>query len=156
MNNQVLSTPKEGLKQTQVLHLALILGPILMSTMLWFAIGTNDEFSEPTIFPKVFPIVLGSIFAAAFYIYKIRVSQRGEIVDLLTKVEHYRSTSILRWAMLEGGALISMLFYFFMENNFVFLILFAIALIGLAYSRPSKNQFAEDYNLSNQEISELN
>jgi hypothetical protein len=155
MGTQTFATPKEGFKQTQTLHLALILGLVLMSSMLWLTISTDEVALEQTILSQVLPIVLAGLIVVAFYVYKMRIANQGELTSLLEKVEHYRASNIIKWALMEGAGLMSMLFYFFIEDGLLFPVIFGCALLGLAYSRPSIDQFAKDYNLTNQESSEL-
>ena len=158
MTNPQISSPKEGLKQTQILHLAMTLGLILLFTAFTFIFGLelNPDTEKATVLGKVFPIFLVGLLVMGIFSYKSRVAQTGNLQTLLEKTEHYRTTSIIRWALIEGAALMSLVFHFVVESNYLFLGTFGSALLCMLFFRPSKNQFAQDYQLSNQEISELN
>ena len=71
------------------------------------------------------------------------------------KLEHYRASFITRAALLEGSNLVALLFYFFIERNYFYLVLFALGMGAFALIRPTVDRIIEDYQLSTSEQSEL-
>ena len=78
MATEIFTTPKEGLKQTQVLHMAMTGGLLMMFGVLWFMVGADGGFDKGTILSKVLPIVLLGILLMSFNVYKMRVRQAQE------------------------------------------------------------------------------
>jgi hypothetical protein len=155
MATELFNSPKEGLKQTQILHMSMTGGLILMFIAMWFAVGEGSAMRVGSRIYQILPALLLGLIGLSFYLYKSRVSQASDLKDTMEKVGHYRASSIMRWALIEGAGLTSVLFYFFFVQNHFFLVTFVIALIAMVFSRPSESQFASDYNLTNQEITTL-
>ncbi len=100
-------------------------------------------------------MVFAVMFPVAQMLYRKRANEGRKSKDpLVEKTAHYRVSTMLRLAMIEGANLICVMFYFLTANYF-FLIPFALGLLLFVQFRPSRQGFAEDYQLSASERSEL-
>lgn len=70
---------------------------------------------------------------------------------LQEKLVIYQSSSIIRYALLEGTALLAIV-TFGNEYNFFYLIFAAIAIGYVLYLRPTKDKITTDLNLTAKEV----
>jgi len=157
--------PKEHIQQMNILYLGLIGGQIMMLVALWFGIGMNigaEDTGSSRAVGETDPIVF--IFAAiffastsmSFFLYnKKKVEGAALKGSLMEKLNHYRSSFILRAALLEGPNLMMLVAYFFIEPHILLLTLFAIGLMCFIFIQPTVRRISDDYQLSISEQSEL-
>ena len=147
---------KDQFKAIQILHLALMIGTILPFTLLWFfQPPVIDMEVSNAVFGIVLPfLVIGAAIIGTFLSKKNkeRVSAKDPIVD---KLANFRSSGIIRWALIEGASLMSFVIFFMIEPNILCLIAFAFGLFALAVLRPTVDGFATEYGLSSQERDQL-
>jgi hypothetical protein len=105
------------------------------------------------------PISTQGILALVFLLSTIIVgylmdSQRktqGNILQgLVEKVEHYRQSSTIRLILLQMANL-SLIWVAVRENNLMYMIGVAAALLIFLYMRPAKGKFVRSYGLSDME-----
>ncbi len=149
MNN--LQNPKtNNFQQLQVLHGALMAGAVLMSIVLGFLL-TQDaavaDFSGLTKGLLAIALVLMSLeIVVSNFIWRSRQATIPTAGLPSEKWLHYRTACILRWALLEGGILISVVLTFLERNTAGFCIT-AVGLAFLFLARPSRDYVAEQYGL---------
>lgn len=102
----------------------------------------------------VTPFLALGAFAAAWAIHKMRVAQGAALKELAEKLVHYRTTVLLRAAMIEGGNIILLIVYL-LNGAPIHLVWFGAGILFFAYFRPSPNAFVRDYQLPNNEEREL-
>ncbi len=142
-------------QSSTVLHLALVSGQVMIATILFFVIGISPNATDNFMLSIVTCILsVGTIFASAF-IHKRKL----EALDLTTmnleeKLTNFRSTSIIKWAMLEGGNLMVVLISWITGNTWL-MILFVVSLILLFMAKPTLERFAKEFRLSREEESQL-
>jgi len=84
------------------------------------------------------------------YLYNNKIREGKMLKDFEEKLMHFRASSILRWALLEGVNLINLVF-FFLSKNYFFLLMFAFGFLFFLFARPSEDSFTEDYKLNFEE-----
>jgi hypothetical protein len=149
---------KEVFRQINFLYYALLAGQILFCAVILFAI--LDPESRQSGWPEapfglVVPAMLAGVMPLVFFINGRQLSQGGELENLPAKMAHYRTTVILRSALIEGVnifVLVSLL----LENNSTFLLFFGAGLLLFFYFRPSVNEFQQHYQLNGSEKTEFN
>lgn len=153
---QGFSTPKEGFRQLTLIHIALCSGLIFMFVTFWLLLSVEDASNETDdMIGYIIPLlVLGAVWVSMMF-NNIRKKQGRTLDSFEAKLNSYRITCIARWAIIEGATLIAVVFYFFVYPNQLLLVGFAIGLAALALFRPKIDEFANDYGLTNQEISAL-
>lgn len=146
-----LQNPKASeFQQLQILHGALMAGATLVSIMLGFLLVRDGALADYSKFTSGFlPIAAAIMFmeiAISFTIWNRRQSNIPVTNVASEKWLHYRSSCILRWALLEGGILISVILTFLERNPAGFCIP-AVGLVFLFLARPSRDYVAEQYKL---------
>lgn len=167
MNNYPApKTTGEFFKQLQIIHLGLCAGVILMGGVMVFSgpeagrwdwnFESPGAENEPLYFALgAFVLFIGLTVGKALGNKRIRSVTRQD--TFYTKLNSYRSGMILQFAMLEGPALINLVFYF-LTGNYIFLVLAGMALVMLILRRPGPGQLASTLHeqLTSQEISDIN
>lgn len=165
-NQHVPTTPKKQLQEMNILYLGLISGQIMMAVILWFFVGKQGGGESTTELgrtigetnPIIFMIALVFVAAvsASFFLYNKRKEEGRKLEEALTdKLTHYRSSFILRMALLEGPNLMALVLYFFIESHVLLMALFIIGLALFLMISPTVKRISEDYQLSVSEQSEL-
>jgi len=156
-------TPAEEFRSINILYLAMLAGQVMIAGVLYF-VGTGSETVDSNALVKGgidSMVIIGiSIFVAAvsasFVLFnKRKVEGSGLQGSLMDKLRHYRSSFVLRAALLEGPNLMMIVFYFFLKSNIVFLLLFAVGIVLFLMIRPTVDRITQDYQLSGMEQSEL-
>ena len=159
MHNEL--SVQEHIKQLGILYFALIAGQLLVAVLLFmFAEDRSAQEADGAVGDSTISLVVAFFclmsIGMSFFLY----NKRKEIGRKLTgttsdKLTHYRSSFLVRAAMIEGANLVALIFYFFIERNMVFLVLFALGIAAFLIIRPTVDRIVEDYQLSASEQSEL-
>lgn len=149
MENQV-----NNFRGTLIIYYALLIGQLLICIILSFL--TISE-SNPTldmsfgdIKQLLVLLLLPGAIMISHYLYSNKIREGKRLSGYGEKVEHFRASSILRWALLEGVNLINLIF-FFLSQNYFFLLTFAFGFLFFLFARPSEDGFTEDYKLTYEE-----
>ena len=110
------------------------------------------DMSNP--FHLVAPILMLSCISIGSFLFTKKMEEAKSQTGLFEKIQHYKSSIILRSALLEGANLICIIF-FFLENNYFFLLLFLIGMGAFLLVRPSEDNFKEKYRLTEEERMEF-
>ncbi len=152
---------QEQIKQLGLLYFALIAGQLVAAPLLFLLIEDNSsQSSDGAIGGNWLPLAV-SIFCLmsigmSFFIYNQRKESGRQLNSALEeKLEHYRTSFITRAGLIEGSNLVALIFYFFIERNYIYLVLFVVGIASFILIRPSVDKIIEDYQLSTSEQSEL-
>lgn len=150
MTNQP-STIGEYFKSLTILHISLMSGLALMAAMMYFMFSDVNEFSNDSFDDTLYLLLVAALGVGGIiggrWLGNTRLQAARAEENLAEKLNSYRSTLILRWALLEGPALMGVLFYMTF-GNIVFLAVAAGLLIFLFMARPSKEKLIDDLELS--------
>ena len=140
-------------KSTKILYFALLTGQLLIAGVLFYlnySSGSTIELSPNNTFRMVaiIALVLGNF--GSYYLYNNAKRVGSKLKDFSSKEVHFRKSSAMRWALLEGPNMICLVLYF-LTKDVLLLLLFAIGVGGFLMAMPSAKQFAEDYDLTNSE-----
>lgn len=140
-------------KGIYILYYALMTGQILMTLIISYLIIDAEknftwDMSNP--FHLVAPILILSAISMSSLLFTNKMEEAKNIKGLSGKLEHYRSSIILRSALLEGANLVCLIF-FFLEQNYFFLLLFFLGFCVFLLVRPSEDNFKEKYRLTEEE-----
>ncbi len=147
---------QQQFKQIVLIYAALMVGQILfcMITIMIVTAGTDPIPKEDNLLESLLPVFVLGAFALSYLVYRTRLQSGSELSGLANKVEHYRSTAIIRAAIMEGANLLVIVLTL-VDNNLNHLIWFSLGLLAFLYFRPSTEQFIRDYALSGKEAHEL-
>jgi len=150
------NSPRGQFKAIQILHLSLMSGPAMIFLVLWFQMPPEINMKPlEGSFGLILPfVVLGAVVLGKLLAKNLKSTLKKS--DLEGKIVNYRTSSIMRWALIEGASLMSLMIFFFIENSIMSLMSFAFALFALALLRPTVEGFSAEYELSNREQQELN
>jgi len=146
MTTQHIDINKE-FKDNQVLWISLMVGLLIISAIFALIGDLTFRGFEMNVFMLVATVLAIGCFAMSFIIYNNRQKEISNITGLRKKLDHYRSTFVVRAALLEGMSLVALMFMF-LEANYAYLF-FAVIGIGLLYTlQPKLETFLAEYNLS--------
>ena len=156
MINQPTSL-KESFSQQTILYYALVAGVIMMGLVAFIineVVGLNFDMGLP---PELLYVGGGYVVFTFFisnYVFKQMMSKVDSTMNLGEKVEKYRSASIIKYAIVEGAALIIGIGYL-VTGNYQYFILFGVAVGYFLFVRPTKQEMIDGLNLSYREQQEL-
>lgn len=144
-------------QQLNILYLALLAGQLLFCGVAYFLIYNNMTDHQPpddALFKTLVPLFILGGAGAAYFLNRRRQVQGGELDSLEAKAQHYRSSVIIRSALMEGANLFAIVAGL-LQQDLLYLLYFAVGVLAFVYFRPSKQNFIREYELSGREIEEL-
>ena len=94
-------------------------------------------------------LVPGAIMIS-HYLYNNKIREGKKLNGFKEKLIHFRESSIQRWSLINGVNLINLVF-FFLSNNYFFLLTFGFGFLFFLFTRPTEDGFTNDYKLSYEE-----
>ncbi|MCB1319297.1 MAG: hypothetical protein KDK34_03530 [Leptospiraceae bacterium] len=153
----IYMNPAMLFRQINTLYYSMLGGQVLFAVVAVFLLEHPQAFRSgwpAAPLGLVLPLVAVGALGAAFFINRKRLAEGSAESDLEAKLAHYRSTVIVRSALVEGMTLMSIVF-FMLELNTTYLVFFGLGLLVFLYFRPSGDEFSRYYGLSAAEQSEL-
>ncbi|EJL71115.1 hypothetical protein [Chryseobacterium populi] len=148
-------TPAYFFKVLPFIFLAFLGGMVTMGTMIYVMSPVTDvNFDLKNPFLAIMLIVMiGGIFGSNLMYNSLK--NKIEIQDSTeSKVTKIQRAIIMRFAFVEGPALLGIVFYL-KEVNLVFLMLSAMMVLYFLTLRPSKEKILNDMNLTSDERREF-
>ncbi len=136
---------KDLMKRLNIIYLALVSGQLLMCGVIVF-LNMGQETVTGSIFNYIAPIISLTTISVAFFLKGKHQEKARQLTDETQKLEHFRSSNIMRWALIEGGT-ITMIIFFFLEHNYIYLFLFALGMAAFTLLKPSEESLRENYRL---------
>lgn len=150
--------PRElSFRSNNILYYSLVAGQFLIACVLLFLMKDDEikfSWEIDNILHIIGPILMMSCFTIGTFLYNKKLGEGKLLNGFVEKLEHYRATIILRSALLEGANLICIIF-FFLDQNYFFLLLFLMGFVAFLLVRPSVDTFKENYKLNEEERMEL-
>lgn len=120
-----------------------ILAPPLIA-LIWLYLESKAGSIDPVLGNQssismiriVFPSVTIGIIAGSFYIFKSGLRQIDPATELIGKIKTYSEKSLLLYAMLEIGLVLTVLGYYMTQGG-VFLAMFMVVLIFFSLYKPT-------------------
>jgi len=146
-------------KQLSTIFYALAAGQLLFCAVAVFlryqGTAAFDEAStQNSTLTMVTPFLALAAFTAAWFVHKMRTNQGMNQKTLSEKTMHYRTTVLLRSAMIEGGNIILLVAYL-LSGRPIHLAWFVAGMLLFFYFRPSPANLVRDYQLSFDEAKQL-
>jgi len=151
-------TSKEYFKGINLIYYALISGVLIFFLITLFLNFTGNipisDIDEDVLLINVL-IITGLVFLAAgifggqiFFNNKLKkINEQKE--DLLIKTAEYRSSLIIRYALIEGPAFFSIIGYF-LTASYIFIVFVGIAIaIYIIVLKPTRERLIIDLQLDN-------
>lgn len=145
-----------GLKTLTLIHAALVFGLVAFGAVSYFyGVGFVGQFEVTgDLFIYLIPILAMLGYFGSKIIFKNRLAAIETSDTLSSKLSHYQSASIVKYAFIEGPAILA--FFVFMDNGYTLYFSIAVCLVlYLAIQRPTKDKLIQDLHLSPKEQREL-
>lgn len=128
----------EKLKTTQLIHLAICAGVIILYIILgdFTSILNIPQLDSISI---IYLVITGSAVFSSSYLYKSQVKNVDEKLTLEERIPNYQTATIIRLAMLEGAAFVIL----FLIPQLI--ILGILIILYMIYLRPTEDQFKKDF-----------
>lgn len=146
---------QSAFRKASFIFFALLLGQLVFGAVVYYLLATTaerqyEDFSE--LLPGYTPylVIAGTAFLALF-LDRLRRNQGSGLTSRLgSKVLHYRTSVLLRSAILEAGNILVLTFILLtFERDFWLAFALGIGLFLLA--RPRREEFVSIYTLSDEE-----
>lgn len=139
-----------------IIHVFLVLGlAALGAASFFFGVGFVNQFSmSDDIYIYIIPTLALLGYFASTYIFRKQLSAIDKNDSLQTKQAMYQQAIILKYAFIEGPALLA--FMQFMNQGYtLYFTIGACLTIYLASLRPTKSKVFEDLQLNTKEKQEI-
>ena len=149
------------LKAMATIHYALLAGVFMFLLVVIFLVQLNGGGLMAGVTDDLTLILYGIVYFAALatagfgiIIFERNMRNAKLFTTLKPKVATFKSAYLIRLALIEGPAFVSILAYMF-TGNYYFLPATALCLMMLVQSRPTQSFVAEKLYLNDQEKEDL-
>jgi DMSO reductase anchor subunit len=157
MNNTGSTSAKDNFKINYIIYFAILTGLFVFAVLGYFVISQSVQQADESllnIFMFIVPtIAIVMIFLSRFMYNKIS-QQVNNVSSLSEKIGKYRTAKIVSWAMLEGAGLFVIVAFIITQSNF-FLIVFFVIVGAFILSKPSIEEFLNDFGIEGNEKDKL-
>jgi len=133
---------KKFLRITRLIHFAMVLGVVLFGGVSLFISAKELSFTPAVDSPIIWAAILCCIttigLSLAMVPIYLKISATPE--NIRSAIQQYQTFCILRWAIVEGGALFSGM-TIILTKNILPICLFVLLVSLLIYFYPSKKEF---------------
>lgn len=157
-----MSTLQQNFKQyfnvLRILHLAMSVAVVVFGMVVHFVIlpiQDIDAGNNSTLYVNLSAAYLVVAISIGYWLFGNQMKKAKESTSLSDKLNTYRSACIIRWALLEGAALVALVFYL-LSGNLVLLALAGIGVLVLALSHPNEMRLKVSLDLNQAELDRLN
>jgi hypothetical protein len=151
------NTFKPEVKALILLHTAMLIGQLLFATIVYFLFRnktTMVEESTSKILQSIAAVLtLGGSFAAFFVFRKSIEELQLTSGNFNEKMNAYRASSIIKFALLETPSLFSII-GFIITNNITFMLLSVVLILVFAGQKPTVPMMMHDMNIGRDELFE--
>ncbi len=150
---------KKEFKTLQILYLALGLGQTFFAVIAFF-LGTlrTSAFAADKNLTLALTIALSIVsisgISMSYFLYRSKITAARTKETATEKMNEFRTACMLRWALLEFPAFLSII-AFMLTANMVFLGGFGIIFFAFLLARPTIEKMAADLELGFDETEEL-
>ncbi len=145
-------------KQTRLIYAALLIGQLLFCLVLIYLIygqGYAVEEGQFSEYRYLGALIIALAAFAAFGFNRLRKQQATQLkVELPAKLMHYRTTVMMRSAILEAGNLFCLILVF-LTGSMTSLLYFGVGILIFIYFRPSQDDILKSYQLNSQDSQTL-
>lgn len=130
---------------------AMISGCVLISIILFTQSRGLYFYSLDHFYNSAFMWISTIMAIVCYYLgnmmYRKKAEEGAALSTLNEKILAFRSAFIMKAALLEGPALISIIFMMF-DNNVYFLVIAAFLLMAQYFNRPTNERFFNDFKVN--------
>jgi len=151
------STPKGFLKTISIIHLGLFAGPLIFGIFTFSTIKeTKIDYSDTNdIFLFLVPLFAISGILVGNILFKEQIDKLINKDSLMEKLSGFQTASIIKYALLEGPALIGIV-AFNNNGNLLYLIISGILILYLIILRPTNDIIETSLNFTIEQQNQFN
>lgn len=147
---------KALLRILPIIHLSMVMGLVLFTSVVYwhnpnFITGMNSE----DIFIYLVPIVAIIGYFASKSVFQNLINTIARTDGIENKLGRYRMAAIIKYALLEGPAILALIGYY-LKGNMLHLVIALFLIIYLFSQRPTRKRVVEDLKLTLKDQKELN
>ena len=153
MNISDPANMKNQFNTIRIIYFSLISGLVLFFAVTLIIMNERDVVQESnldSIFIILVPLFGLIMMFLSRLIYNKRIVNLGSGIDLSQKIEYYRTTKLISWALVEGGCLLALVASI-ITTNYLYIIVFILLLGFFIMVRPSVESCVQDMQLSSKE-----
>lgn len=150
-------TPKNYLRTLSILHYIIFAGILLLASYI-YSLNSNatlDLSPENDIFFYVVPAISILGFIGSNIIFKTYLNSLSINNSLKSKLTGYQSASLIKYALIEAPAFLSIIM-FMDEGNLYYMIIAGVLIAYFFMLRPSKEKIINNLNLNNEHRAQFN
>lgn len=151
-------TSKSYLQAMVIIQIALLAGVCILLGTAVFVMprGLSADSGDPLQNPIVIaaPLIAAACIGIQYWIYQKRIASLDSTKPLSDRLNDYRATFILSWALLEGPAIFSVM-VFLLTGYSPTLVLSFLLLFLMARLRPSRDKLLREVPLSLEEQAKI-
>jgi hypothetical protein len=143
---------KTEIRALKIIHAAMAVGQILFVGLVSFLVFTKkfETVITTNVFLYVVPIIILPSCMMSYILFKKRLEVAKEEPTPVLKLTDYRSALIVRYALIEGSSLFSIV-AFMLTGNFIILALIVLLILYFITLAPGEARVALDLDLTQEE-----
>lgn len=147
---------KQYIKNLQKVHSMMLIGLVIFTIFISFTMKENNVAATGR--NMTYLIIAGvvsvtMIFGSAF-VYRGILKSKIASADMQVKLDGYKQACIVQYGMLEAPVLLSLVF-FLITADILFAAFIGTGIVIFLLNRPSREQFINDVQLTEQEKRKL-
>ena len=143
------------MRTIQIIHFAMITGMVMFLGVIGFlhSSGSFDGASDDSLNQVLFMVsaaALITLIPISYLIYRNRLKAIPKSIGLEEKLEAYKTTNILQFALLDAAAMVSLVTFLLTEEKMMIIPIGII--LGIFFlNRPSVSKTVQELELSSDE-----
>lgn len=132
------------------IYTALVIGQLLFFAVSIFLIESGKlqpDQSLNGVFNILIPVLGILSMFGSYRLYNFKVATIKSGLNVLQKLEQFRTIKIIQWAVLEGAGFFSLV-AFLLTGNYLYVVVFLFLIGYTILNRPIKENFINDCKIS--------
>ena len=144
--------PKTFIKFISIIHGALCLGLLIFAAYIYLQNETyNTTTDSNDILIYIVPTLAMAGYFGCNYLYRIILQRIQKSDSLVTKLGRYQVAILIKYALIEAPAFLSLFAYFISANPLYLAIAFSLT-VYLFFQRPRLNKIEVELDLNKEEM----
>ena len=138
-----------------LIHLSMVMGLVLFTSVVyWHNPNFNTGMNSNDIFIYLVPVIAIIGYFASKSVFQNLLNTIARIGGIENKSGRYRRAAIIKYALLEGPAILALIGYY-LKGNMLHLVIALCLIIYLFSQRPTRKRVIEDLKLTLEDQKEL-
>lgn len=141
----------------RLLHLSMMAAVFILGLIVHFVLVPAPDFilnENNALFVNIAAAYMAIAVALSYWLFGVRLNVAKQQTSLSDKLNAYRGATILRFALIEGAALLTVVFYL-LTGNLVLLGIAGIGLVVMLLHHPNLVKLKMDLDLNPTDLARL-